>query len=80
MFDPDAAELSCERHRSQWLERADERVRRRVLERVLGTLDQALADELGQRVADTFTRLEILDAALDDYAHRVDVAFGEPLN
>jgi hypothetical protein len=74
MFDPDAAELACERHAAHWRALADEDARRRALDRLLDAWDAILADELGERVADTFTRLQILDTALDDFEHRADVA------
>jgi hypothetical protein len=78
MFDADTAELACEDHAEHWLHLADEDVRRRALVRLLDAWDQILADELGERVADYFTRLLILDTALDDLSHRADVALGIP--
>ena len=76
----DVAELACEGHHAHWMERADESVRRRALDRLLAAWDRILAEELGERVGDIFTRLEILDIALDDFEHRVDVELGTGLN
>jgi hypothetical protein len=78
MFDPDTAELACEAHAEHWLHLAHEDARRRAMVRLLEAWDRILADELGEPVADLFIRLTILDTALDDYAHRTDVALGIP--
>ncbi len=77
-FDADTAELSCDAHAEHWLHLADEDARHRSLERLLEAWAGILADELGEPVADLFTRLMILDTALDDYAHRTDAALGIP--
>jgi hypothetical protein len=66
------AELSCDRHHIRWLGLVTEDLRRRALGRLLAAWDAILADELGERVADDFPRLEILDAALDDLEGQVD--------
>jgi hypothetical protein len=77
-FDPDSVDLACDDHAEHWLHLADEDARRRSLDRLLREWDRILADELGEPVADLFTRMTILDTALDDYAHRADVALGIP--
>jgi hypothetical protein len=76
MFDADTADPACDDHAEHWRDVADEDVRRRALGRLLALWDEILADELGERVADIFSRLEILDTALDDFEHRVDVELG----
>jgi hypothetical protein len=78
MFDWRRADLGCDDHVARWRRLADEQVRRRALERLLEVWDRILTDELGERVADIFSRLEILDTALDDFEHRIDVELGIP--
>jgi hypothetical protein len=80
MFDPDTADLACEDHCDRWLRLATEDVRRRAFDRLLAAWDRIVADEMGERVDDLFARLEILDLALDDFEHRVDVELGTPLH